>query len=309
MISPRIREERERQHRRQAERMANGRDMLFCEGLTELFDLPYLPDGDPRHRLDLIRPGETEGKLPVIIEIHGGGYVACEKDINLLHARAYAREGFAVVNGDYTLHPEADFAAELCELAAIVNWVDAHAEQYGLDAERLYMSGDSAGGHLVLLYAMLQGDPALAEKLDVRPGRRDLCAAAATCPLFRLTGESPARDALEMFAQLIGPEGGDEAELEQFDVLRLLPESCWPPLIVVTTPGDALLYEEDLVLEKVLAESGREYAFRVYESRGHALGHVFNVLFPEYEESLEANRDITEFFRHCGGTEQGRECI
>ena len=305
MISPRIQEERDRQHRRQRERMANGRDRLFCEGLRELFDLPYLPDDDPRHRLDLVRPEQAEVILPVIIEIHGGGYVACEKDINLLHARAFARQGFAVVNGEYTLHPEADFAAELRELAAIVNWVDDHAALYGLDAERITMSGDSAGGHLVLLYAMLQGDPSMATRLDVQPGRRELCAAAATCPLFRLTGESPACTALEMFAQLIGPEGESETALEQFNVLRLLSESSWPPLIVVTTPGDTLFYEEDLVLERALKKSGRKHDFRVYESLGNPLGHVFNVLFPEYEESLEANRDIAEFFLRAAEQRRG----
>ena len=88
-------------------------------------------------------------------------------------------------------------------------------------------------------------------------------------------------------------------------MLRLLSESSWPPLIVVTTPGDTLLYEEDLVFERALKESGREHAFRIYESRGNPLGHVFNVLFPEYEESLEANRDIAEFFFHV--TEQRKE--
>ncbi|MBO6014412.1 MAG: alpha/beta hydrolase [Oscillospiraceae bacterium] len=299
MISVRIMEERARQHQRQKERMANGRDMLFREGLTELLDQPYLPDGDPRHRLDLIRPETSQEKLPVIIEIHGGGYVACEKDINHLHARAYAQLGFAVINGDYTLHPEGSFTEELHELAAIVDWVDDHAEQYGLNAERIFMSGDSAGGHLVLLYAMLQGDPSMAKSLGVRPGRRELCAVAATCPLFRLTGESPAASALEMFAQLIGPEGEEKADLEQYNVLNYLAGNRWPPVIVITTPGDALLYEEDRVLEKALADSGGDYAFCTYESRGNKLGHVFNVLFPEYEESMEANRDIAEFFfRH-----------
>ena len=147
-------ENRQDQKHREKERMKNGRSELWREGLREVYDIFYLPDGSLRHTLDLIRP-EGQEKLPVIIEIHGGGYIACEKNINRLHARAFAQQGFAVVNGDYTLHPEADFVAELRELAAIVDWVGENAERYGLDAERVYMSGDSAGGHLVLLYAML----------------------------------------------------------------------------------------------------------------------------------------------------------
>ena len=299
MLPPEVTENRRDQHRREIERMAGGRIGLLREGLSERYDIPYLRDDDPRHTLDLIRPEGTAGKLPVIIEIHGGGYIACEKNINRLHGRAYARQGFFVVNGDYTLHPEGDLVTELRELAAIVDYVADTAEENAFDLNRVYMSGDSAGGHLVLLYAMLQGSPAMCERLELRPGRVDLRAVAATCPAFRLTGEGLAGAAIRSLVRLMYPEGIDEEFLEQFDVLGLIKESAYPPLIVVTTPDDDLLYEEDLVLEKALKERGREYAFRVYESRENRLGHVFNVLYPEFAESREANRDIADFFlRH-----------
>ena len=254
------------------------------------------PDGSLRHTLDLIRPegGET---LPVIIEIHGGGYIACEKNINRLHARYFAQQGFAVVNGDYTLHPEADFDTELREIAAIVDWVGDNAERYGLDAGHVYMSGDSASGHLLLLYAMLQGNRAFQEKIRVTPGRCAIRAAAPTCPAFSLSGEGVAGAALAMLIPLMYPEGVARDDLETFNVLRLIPESEYPPLIITTTPADELLYEEDLILEKALAERGRPYRFCSWPEKSNKLGHVFNVLFPELEESREANRAIVDFFR------------
>lgn len=300
MLPPEVAENRSMQRQWEIERMANGRSALFREGLCEQYDLPYLQDGDPRHTLDLIRPERAEGKLPVILEIHGGGYIACEKNINRLHSRAYAQMGFAVVNGDYTLHPEGDFLTDLWELAAIVNWVADAAEENGFDLNQVYMSGDSAGGHLVLLYAMLQGSPAMAERLGILPGRIRLQAVAATCPAFRLSGEGPAGAAIRSFVGLMYPEGVSEEYLEQFDVLRLVKESEYPPLIVITTPDDELLYAEDLELENALQERGRPYAFRVYESRENRLGHVFNVLYPEFAESEEANRDIAAFFLQHG---------
>ena len=300
MLSSEVMKNREDQHQREVERMARGRSELLREGLIECFDLPYLNDDDPRHTLDLIRPEISEGKLPTIIEIHGGGYIACEKNINRLHARAYAQQGFAVVNGDYTLHPEGDLVTELRELAAIVNYVADMAEENGFDLTRVYMSGDSAGGHLVLLYAMLQGSPAMCERLGVRPGRIEIQAAAATCPAFRLSGRNGAASAISFLVRLMYPEGISKEYLEQFNVLGLIGESAYPPLIVITTPDDDLLYKEDLELEKALRESSREYDFRVYESRENQLGHVFNVLYPEFAESREANRDIASFFlRHA----------
>ena len=66
------------------------------------------------------------------------------------------------------------------------------------------------------------------------------------------------------------------------------------------TPADELLYEEDLILEKALAESGRPYRFCSWPEKANKLGHAFNVLFPELEESREANRAIADYFRAQG---------
>ena len=96
---------------------------------------------------------------------------------------------------------------------------------------------------------------------------------------------------------LMYPEGVARDDLETFNVLRLIPESEYPPLIITTTPADELLYEEDLILEKALAERGRPYRFCSWPEKSNKLGHVFNVLFPELEESREANRAIVDFFR------------
>lgn len=278
--------------------MADGRCELFREGLWESFDLPYRGDGNARHTLDLIRP-DTDELLPVVIEIHGGGYIGCEKDINRLHARWYAQHGFAVVNGDYTLHPEGDFPTVMAELADIVGWVCAQADQYALDPGRICMSGDSAGGHLVLLYAMLQGSETLQERFGVSLEAERIKAVAATCPAFRLVGEGGGT-ALSELVSLMYPEGVSREWLRGLDITRLCTESRFPPIIVVTTPGDELLYREDLELEAALKRSGREYAFRSYGQKANPLGHVFNVLFPEYEESAEANTDILDFFRRSG---------
>jgi acetyl esterase/lipase len=281
--------------------MKNGRSALFAEGLRELYDLPYRDDGDPRHTLDLIRP-EGEGVLPVIAEIHGGAYIACEKNINRLHARAFARQGFAVVNGDYTLHPEGSFRQNMQELADLFSWIGQNATRYGLDTEHVYLSGDSAGGHLVLLYAMLQGSEKMQEHFGVRPGPVRVRAAAPTCPAFRLCYESghPKRAVLDGLIPLLFPDGVTDEELGELDVLQWLHGSAYPPLIVTATPSDDILYEEDLILAGALEANGRAYSFRLWEEKGNRLGHVFNVLFPELEESEAANRAIVDFFRAQG---------
>jgi acetyl esterase/lipase len=299
--------QRQSQAKREIERMKNGRDRLFREGLREEYDLPYRSDGDGRHTLDLIRP-EGEGPFPVVVEIHGGAYVACEKNINRLHSRAFAQQGFAVVNGDYTLHPEGSFRRNMQELADIVKWVGDNAARYSLDAERVYMSGDSAGGHLILLYTMIQSSESIRARFDTELCPIRLRAAAATCPGFRLLYDDTNSDdaAARQVVEMAFPDGVSEEELEELDILRLLPEADYPPLIVTATPGDGLLWREDLILARALEKRGRPFAFRAWESRKNELRHVFNVLFPEYEESRDANEAILAYFRAHDGRRESR---
>ncbi len=296
ILSPEVLDVRESQRLRHIQRTAGGRADFFSRGLSELHDLPYRNDHDPRHTLDLIRPEATGEKLPVIIEIHGGGYTACGKEINLLHARAFAHLGFSVVNGEYSLHPEVDFDAELGELADLVGWTSTHAEEHGIDPTRIFMSGDSAGGHLVLLYLALQSDPSLAQQLGVSPSQAKIRAAAVTCPLCRLEGEGNVQPVLESFVRMMYPGGTTKEYLKQFDILRLFQQIHCPPVMVITTPGDILFHKESLLLKRALEEQNLNHDFRVYESEGNTLGHVFNVLYPEYAESMKANRDIADFF-------------
>ena len=271
---------RELQHQWRDQRDANGRIDYFKVGLNAWLDLPYRDDGDPRHTLDVYSPAGS-GILPVVIEIHGGGFVACEKEINRIHTRWMALQGFKGVNGDYTLHPEGDFKTNMQEIADIVRWVEGHAEEYGFDKEHVYMTGDSAGGFLVLLYAMIQGSETIRAHFGT-----DL-------PDIKIKAIGPTDD----LPIMMYPNGVDQEELRWLDITELIKVSEYPPLFVTTTPSDALLYKEALELRSCLEVRGRDFGFGVYEAEKNPLEHVFNVLFPEYEESVKANSDMLTFFR------------
>ena len=180
--------------------------------------------------------------------------------------------------------------------------IEKNAAAYGFDTDRVFLSGDSAGGHLVLLYAMLQGNEGMRARFGTVLSGVRVRAAAATCPAFRLQYDGSDGDgaAVRFLCHLVFPDGVTDGELDELDVLRLIPESEYPPLIVTATPSDQLLYGEDLVLARALEENGRPYSFRSWTGKANKLDHVFNVLFPELEESREANRAIVDFFRAYG---------
>ena len=111
----------------------------------------------------LHRPS-TGAPLPVLIYLHGGGWVWNSVDTHDPLMRCYAQgAGSAVIGPDYALSPEAVFPQALEEVAALVRWVAAEGGAWGLDPRRIVLGGDSAGANLALGAALLlrQSDPGL----------------------------------------------------------------------------------------------------------------------------------------------------
>lgn len=107
-------------------------------------------------RLRLHRPVADE-KLPVMLYIHGGGWMLFSIDTHDRLMREYAaRAGIAVLGIDYSLSPESKFPVALEECAAALDWIEAQADALNLDAGRALIGGDSAGANLSVATCLLQ---------------------------------------------------------------------------------------------------------------------------------------------------------
>jgi acetyl esterase len=111
--------------------------------------------------------------LPVLIYFHGGGFVIGDLDTHDGLCRQFANEGgFRVIAVDYRLAPENKFPAALDDAFAAVQWIEAHASELGVDANRIAVGGDSAGGALaaeVTQLAKAGGAPKIAFQLLMFP--------------------------------------------------------------------------------------------------------------------------------------------
>lgn len=117
-------------------------------GVEVLRDLPYRPGGR-EHWLDVYRPKQREGLLPVVLYVHGGGFRILSKDSHWLMALAFARAGYVVFNINYRLAPRHPYPAAIEDCADAYDWVLHNAERFGGDAGRLSLAGESAGANLV----------------------------------------------------------------------------------------------------------------------------------------------------------------
>lgn len=111
--------------------------------------------------------------LPVLVFFHGGGYVLGDLDTHDGLARALAnRTGRVVVSVDYPLSPEHKYPAAINAGFAATQWVAAHAADFGGDATNLAVAGDSAGGNLAAVIALLArdaGGPEIAAQVLIYP--------------------------------------------------------------------------------------------------------------------------------------------
>lgn len=276
-----------------------GREDLYPE-VKGTLDIQYIKGGTKRQRLDVYFL-EKEKLAPVIIVMHGGAYVSCEKEINTLQSKYFATRGFKVVNIDYTLQPEASFGDEMNELSAVVDWINDNKEEYKFDVSKLYLTGDSAGGHLVLLYGAICGNERIAKYFNFKKPSLSVNAICATCPCIDLEdmkkGGKPSKEnTMAIFAKIMFPKGVDFELCDNVSIPKLLPESELPPIMAITTPTDVGLHKYSATLNEEMKKYGKDFTYKVYEGRTNHLDHVFNVLFPEYEESVEANEDMIKFF-------------
>ncbi len=125
--------------------------------------------------LRLYRPLDTDAHaaLPVLVYYHGGGWTIGDLETHDTLCRELANgAGCAVVAVDYRMGPEHRFPAAVDDCIAATHWVRAHAAELQLDATRLAVGGDSAGGNLaavVALAARASGDLPIAFQLLIYP--------------------------------------------------------------------------------------------------------------------------------------------
>lgn len=118
-------------------------------------DIAYGPD--PLQKLDVFAPSAAGAKRPILIFVHGGGFVRGDKTQAGTpfydNVMAWAADhGLVGVNIDYRLAPAAKWPSGVKDVGAVVGWVRAHAAQYGGDPDKIYLWGHSAGAFHVADY-------------------------------------------------------------------------------------------------------------------------------------------------------------
>lgn len=264
---------------------------VLPDGVTEFADIDYAGDGARGHLLDVYVPTGGE-KLPVLVDIHGGGLIYGYKEINKRFCYEMARRGFVVVSISYRLVPGRGVAlpAQIGDVTAAFRWVTAHAGEY-TDNKDIYAAGDSAGALLALYAAATADSAAVRDAFGVAGSELRPRGLFLVSGMYDLRAGGYMR---HLSAYALGRGYKKQPWAKYLDLRALLSEYT-PPRSFLTTSREDEFCAHTLGYVKLLDESGLPYELDFKEKPPCAKGetpprvypHVYPVRYPEWAESAD----------------------
>jgi len=232
-------------------------------------DIVYGEAGGQKLLLDIYAPAAQGQKRPVMLLVHGGAWVAGDKQGSAFIGEFLARHGYVALGIDYRLATDTanKFPAQLDDAQRAVRWTRAHAAEYGIDPARLGALGDSAGGHLVSLLGMMDtrdnSDAALSAYSSRVACVVDLYGPAdLTQPMTE-----PAQG---MVAKFLGKTPQEAPDLYRAASPRFHIDKKTAPFLIFHGTADPLVPPaQSETLRRALQDAGIEATLIEFEGQGH----------------------------------------
>lgn len=172
--------------------------------IFEEFDVSYIEDEDPWHMLDVYYKRDGSIK-PILIDIHGGGFITHDKDVDELFCNAMASRGYVVFSLNYSLiYPECDFYDQVSDIDNAVRWILDHASDYQADTDYIFIAGHSSGGVNSLTECLLCLDEKMREDYKIAPRNYKYKGIILDCGLMQFYKNSIAYNGMR---NMIFPKG------------------------------------------------------------------------------------------------------
>lgn len=257
-----------------------------------------IPGDESDIPIRIYRPhSETIGLLPVLVFYHGGGWVICDLDTHDDACRSLAAEGDCmVVSVDYRLAPEHKYPAAVDDAWASLLWVAENGTSIGADNQRIAVGGDSAGGNLAAVTALMarnQGGPEIALQLLVYPV---VDIANLSRPSHQLFAENYGLTlaAMNWFKDHYLPPGQDPAD-PHISPLCAADMAGLPPAMVITCEAD-VLRDEGEAYAQALHNAGVHVEQKRYPGMVHGFFSMAGVITAGMQARQEAGQALKQAF-------------
>lgn len=254
-------------------------------------DILYLNDNTKEHSLDYMSPLNCAliDKLPLIINIHGGGFCTGDKCINSYYAASLVEMGYQVVVLNYQLAPAANLKMQVQD---VINGICYAVKHYN-HRSGLFLTADSSGAYLTTLICCIWNDVTLQKIYDV---------IIPDC-IITAVGLTGTPNTIDIYPHLLKSFKNDNrrvllnqcSEIKNYIEIKKIWNEKVPPLFLMSCKDDTFyknVLQFDAWLTSIGAKHDSYYCDRV---KGKKLFHCFNVIRPDWELSIEMNKKNCHF--------------
>lgn len=259
-------------------------------------DIVYDEHGIENSLLDIYYPKNADKDLPVIMWIHGGGFVSGSKEQTQEYGMALANEGYVVANINYAIAPAQKYPGPIIQTNQALKYLQDTIAQYGGDMNRLFIGGDSAGAQIASQTAAVITNEKLAKSMDIHPhvDKKQLKGVLLYCGLYNMDRMSEPSSSFVLragiqtvFWSYTGVK--DFASFSRLDEMSTVKQVTpdYPPAFLTVGDVDPLA-PHSVELIDVLEKNGVEVESVLFEGTNPELGHEYQFDFtsPHAEQTL-----------------------
>jgi acetyl esterase/lipase len=220
-------------------------------------------------RCDVFTPPDTRTDRPAVLLLHGGGWSGGDRSQLRGYGIQLARYGFLCVCPEYRLSGESAWPAQIHDVKAALRWLRANAESLGVNADKISVSGNSAGAHLALMLGATPNVPVF----EGKGGHNDVpttCAAvvAIYAPTLLRVGEPG-----DAISRLFGGKASREAE-DAASPVTYAHRHFPPTLLIHGNADDVVPVDASFSMYKHLADAGAQVELHIYDGAPHAFDSI-----------------------------------
>ncbi len=267
-------------------------------GVNCINDVSYLDAGVNSHTLDIFTPVNANAPSPLIVSVHNEGFIRENKNYDNRFCAYLASKGFCVISVKVPPAKSSDYRSLIEDVTDAFIFIEKNASSYGADLNNSFLCADSTGANIALISLCVNKSELLADLFKIQRHTLSFKAFGLSSPVTEISDFLTDPFTLEIKKALFGDKIKNNPfyifssykSLMEYSMFRL-------PMYIVSSKDDPLNIQS-LNLSSLCRKRDINHKFRYCESgRFYKLPHAFNVLFPEYAESLTVNNEMLEFFK------------
>ena len=234
------------------------------ENISEIKNISYIDDNLIEHKLDIYYRKDKKIK-PIVVDIHGGGFISSYKEMDSLFANYLAQRGYIVFNVNYRLaYPKFNVFDQIDDISNAVKWIIENASKYDGNIDDMYIVGHSAGGVLALAESLLCNDEKMRKDYNIENRNYNYKGIILDCGALHFYERNIAYWGMR---NMVFPKGYNKMDKYQYLIFEKNNSiSTLPKTVILTNEKDELrkmsYYFKDILdnrnVENLLIDSGSD---------------------------------------------------